>query len=161
MQQVFWSKVEYIGPAGVSVAGLIFVLQFSGLNDWVRPRWILLLTLIPAITQILVWTNEWHGLIWRHVWLDFSGPSPMLARLHGPGFWVFLAYDYALCLISFALLAREFFIRKDVYRSQAAVLLVGSLVPFAGNIMYSFGFNPVPHLDFTVFGFSITGLAMA
>ena len=160
-QQVFWSKVEYIGPAGVSLAGLVFVLQFSGLNDWVRARWIVLLAVIPAITQVIVWTNERHGLIWRRVWVDSSGPFPMLARTHGPWFWVFLLYDYALCLISIGLLFREFINRKGVYRSQAGVLLLGCLVPFAGNFMYSFGFSLVPHLDFTVFGFSITGLAMA
>jgi diguanylate cyclase (GGDEF)-like protein len=160
-QQVFWSKVEYLGPAGVSLAGLFFVLQYSGLNDWVRPSRIVLLSVIPAVTQVLVWTNERHGLIWRSVWLESSGPYRLMARTHGPWFWVFLTYGYALCLIAILLLIRELFSRRGIYRSQVAVLLVGCLVPFAGNVMYSFGFNLVPNLDFTVFGFSITGLSMA
>jgi len=160
-QQVFWSKVEYLGPAGVSLAGLLFVLQYSGLNDWLRPSRIVLLSVIPAVTQVFVWTNEWHGLIWRSLWLESSGPYQFLARTHGPWFWVFLTYGYALCLISILLLVRELFSRRGIYRSQVAVLLIGCSVPLAGNVVYSFGFSILPNLDFTVFGFSITGLSMA
>jgi len=157
-QKVFWSKVQYVGPAGVSLAGLVFVLQYAGMNDWLRTGRLLMLATVPVITQILVWTNERHGLIWRRVWLDSNGPFPMLARTHGPWFWIFLAYGYALCLLSIVLLVREFLNRRGIYRSQALVLLIGCLVPLAGNWLYSFGFA---NLDLTVFGFSITGLSMA
>jgi len=160
-RQVFWSKVEYVGPAGVSLFGLLFVLQYSGFNNWVRSSRVALLSALPAVTQILVWTNERHRLIWRSVWLDSSGPYPLMARTHGPWFWVFLTYGYALCLVSIFLLGRELFYRRGIYRSQVAVLLVGCTVPLAGNLMYSFGFSILPNLDFTVFGFSITGLTMA
>ena len=85
----------------------------------------------------------------------------MMARIHGAWFWVFLIYGYALCLTSIVLLVREFFSRKGIYRSQVAVLLVGCLVPFAGNWLYSLGIEPVPNLDFTVYGFFITGISMA
>ncbi len=153
--------MEYLGPAGVSFTGLIFVLQYAGLNEWVRTSRILLLGAIPAFTQILVWTNEKHGLIWRRVWLDSSGPYPLMARTHGPWFWVFLTYGYGLCLVAIILLARELFNRRGIYRSQVMVLLLGCLVPFIGNMMYSFGFSVFPNLDFTVFGFSITGISMA
>ena len=95
-QQVFWSKVEYLGPAGVSLCGLIFVLQYCGFEGWVRRSRILMLAIIPAVTQILVWTNEQHGLIWRRTWLDLSGPVPLLGRVHGPWFWLFLVYGYGL-----------------------------------------------------------------
>ena len=159
--KVFWSKIQYVGPAGVSLAGLVFVLQYAGLNDWLRTGRLLMLAEVPVITQVLVWTNERHGLIWRRVWLDSSGAFPMLARTHGLWFWIFLVYGYALCLVSIVLLVREFLNRRGIYRSQALVLLVGCLVPLAGNLMYAFGFEPVPNLDLTVFGFSITGASMA
>jgi PAS domain S-box-containing protein len=59
------------------------------------------------------------------------------------------------------LLARIFFQRSGIYRSQAAVLLLGSAVPFAGNLMHSFGFGPLQHLNLTVFCFSVTGISTA
>ncbi len=160
-EKLFWAKVEYIGPAGVSLAGLLFVLQYSGFNDWVRLSRVAPLLVMPAVTQILAWTNEWHGLVWRRVWLDTRGPFPMFARTHGPWFWVFLCYGYLLCIISIGLLVRQFLSRRGIYRSQAGVLLLGCLVPFAGNALYVFGLEIVPNLDFTVFGFFITGVSMA
>jgi diguanylate cyclase (GGDEF)-like protein/PAS domain S-box-containing protein len=159
--QVFWSKVEYLGPAGVSLAGLIFVLQYAGIYKWVTTRRILLLAIIPMITQVLVWTNGMHGLIWRRIWLDTSGSYPTMGREHGPWFWVFLVYGYGLCFISIILLARVLFLRRGIYRRQAAILLLGCTVPFIGNILYSFGAGPLANYDLTVFCFSITGISTA
>lgn len=158
--KVFWSKVQYVGPAGVSLAGLLFVLQYCGFNGWLRLRPVLLLSFIPALTQVLVWTNERHGLIWKREWMDVSGAYPLMARTHGWWFWIFSAYAYSLCATSIALLGRQLFSRQGIYRSQIAVLLVGCMVPLAGNVMYTFGFEPIANLDLTPFFFSITGLSM-
>ncbi len=159
--QIFWSKIEYLGPAGVSLAGLIFVLQYAGIYRWVTARRILLLAVIPMATQALVWTNAMHGWIWRRVWLDTSGSYPTLGREHGPWFWLFLGYGYGLCFISMVLLARVLFLRRGIYRKQAAILLLGCVVPFIGNILYSFGAGPLANYDLTVFCFSITGISTA
>ena len=159
--KVFWSKVGYAGSAGVAVAGLVFVLHYAGFTDWVRPSRILGLAAFPLATQFFVWTNEHHGLIWRRLWLDHRGAFPMLARTHGPVFWLFLSYAYLLCLTSIVLLSREFLSRRGIYRSQTGVLLLGCLVPFIGNCLYAFGIELIPNLDITVFGFFITGITMA
>jgi diguanylate cyclase (GGDEF)-like protein/PAS domain S-box-containing protein len=159
--QIFWSKVEYLGPAGVSLAGLIFVLQYAGIYKWVTARRILLLAVVPITTQILVWTNAIHGWIWRRIWLDTSGSYPVMGREHGAWFWVFLIYGYGLCFISMILLARVLLLRRGIYRKQAAILLLGCVVPFIGNILYSFGAGPLSNYDLTVFCFSITGISTA
>ncbi len=160
-QLLFWGKVQYVGPAGVSLAGLIFVLQYLGMNEWVRPRWIFLLSIVPALTQVLVWTNEMHGLIWRSYWVNDSGPYLILERTHGPWFWVFLIYGYGLYLMAMGLLARVLFQRSGIFRRQAGVLLMGCIVPFVGNALNVFGGGFLRQVDLTVFGFSITGLSMA
>ena len=158
---VFWSKVQYLGMAGLPLAGLIFLLQYNGFTNWVTVPRVLALSAVPAITQVMVWTNARHGLIWARVWRDLS-TIPFLGVTHGAWYWVFTGYCYALCLASFALLSMVVLRRRGVYRSQAAVLLGGSLVPFAFNVVHVLGFSrPGPHLDFTSFAFSVTGLTMA
>ncbi len=121
----------------------------------------ILLAIIPAVTQVVVWTNGMHGWIWRHVWLDTSGAYPLLGREHGPWFWIFLAYSYGLCLISFVLLARVMLLRRGIYRGQAAVMLLGCVVPFIGNVLSSFDAGALAKYDLTVFCFCITGISMA
>jgi diguanylate cyclase (GGDEF)-like protein/PAS domain S-box-containing protein len=159
-ERLFWSKVQYLGTAGVPLFGLIFLLQHVGLGKWLRPYRVFLLAIVPVVTQAAVWTNEFHGLIWPKVWLDNSGGFPMMGRTHGPGFWIFYLYCYGLILVSIILLAGILVRSQRLYRGQAAVLLGGCLAPIAGNVLYTFDINPLRHLDLTVFGFSITGLSM-
>jgi diguanylate cyclase (GGDEF)-like protein/PAS domain S-box-containing protein len=157
-EKLFWSKVEYLGPAGVSLTGLFFVLQYTGRALSFRRACIL--GFIPALTQVLAWTNEYHGLIWRQFWLDSSGPYLMTARTHGIWYWVFLVYGYSLNFTSMYLLFRVLFRRRGIYRWQAGAMLVGATAPSIGNLMHAFGVGPLHQLDLTVFGFSVTGLTM-
>jgi PAS domain-containing protein len=48
-----------------------------------------------------------------------------------------------------------------LYRNQAALILVGALVPWVVNILYLSGLRPFAHLDLTPFAFIITGLAIS
>ncbi len=159
-QKLFWSKVEYFGPAFMPLMGLIFVLEYTGNIRFLRKRYFLAAAAIPVITQVLAWTNEMHGWVWERFWVDHSSPFPLTGRTHGPWFWVFLTYGYVLAVSSMILLFRVLFRRRGIYRWQAAIMLIGCMIPFAGNAMYSFGIGPFPHLDLTVFAFSITGLSM-
>jgi diguanylate cyclase (GGDEF)-like protein/PAS domain S-box-containing protein len=157
-EKLFWSKVEYLGPAGVSLMGLFFVLQYTGKALSFKRACIL--GIVPALTQVLAWTNEHHGLIWRHFWLDSSGPYLLTGRTHGVWYWVFLVFGYSLNFTSMYLLFRVLFRRRGIYRWQAGAMLVGCTVPFIGNAMHAFGVGPLHQLDLTVFGFSVTGFTM-
>jgi diguanylate cyclase (GGDEF)-like protein/PAS domain S-box-containing protein len=159
-QKLFWSKFEYLGHAFMPLMGLIFVLQYTGYTVAGRKGFLLMLGAIPVLTQALVWTNGMHGWIWRRFWLDHAGPYPMTGRTHGPWFWVLLSYGYLLSICSIILLFNVLFRRRGIYRWQAAVMLIGCMIPFAGNAMYAFGFGPLHQLDLTVFAFSITGISM-
>ena len=158
---VFWSKVQYLGCAGTPLFGALFVLQHTGTIDRLRPAWFVRLACVPILVQVMVWTNQWHGLIWPKLWLETSGAYPMLGRTHGAGFWLHFVYSYALILLAVVLLSKMLWRCERVYRGQAAVALAGLLVPVAGNLLFVFNLTPVPHLDLTPFLFSFTGLAMA
>jgi diguanylate cyclase (GGDEF)-like protein len=84
-----------------------------------------------------------------------------MGREHGVWFWVFLGYGYALCITAMILLARVLFLRRGIYRRQAAILLLGCVIPFIGNILYSFDTGFLSNYDLTVFCFSITGISTA
>lgn len=102
--KLFWSKFEYLGIEAVPPAWLLFALQYTGRDRWLRSRNVLALCVEPLVTLSLVWTNESHGLIWSHVELSNVGPFPTLLVAHGPWFWIHAAYCYALLLITTGLL---------------------------------------------------------
>lgn len=157
--KLFWAKVQYLGIVTVPPAFLAFALQYTGREKWLTGRNLMLLAVIPAITLLLASTNETHGLIWTHTAL--SVPGPFLALDHGAWFWIHVAYSYLLLMLGTILLTIVFFRSTPLYRKQSAAIMMGALVPWAGNAVYVFDLSPVSHLDLTPFAFTVTGMALA
>lgn len=160
-QKIFWAKLEYLGIVSVPLAWVAFALAYTSREHWLTRRNLALLALIPAITLLLVWTNEAHGWLWAEVGLANSGPFPSLAVSYGPWFWIHTVYSYVLLLWGTLLLLRMVFNFPDLYRWQAVILVFGCLAPWLGNLIYIFDLSPIPNLDLTPVAFSLTGLALS
>ena len=156
--KLFWSKVEYLGIATIPALWLAFALQYTGRERWLTRRNWLVLSVEPAVTLLLVWTNEFHGLIWQSTKLNAGGP--FVDFKHGPFFWVHVAYSYVLLALGTWLLAQAFIKSQRLYRRQVAILLLGLLAPWVGNALYITRLSPFPGLDLTPFGYTLTGLAV-
>ncbi|MBN1135960.1 MAG: PAS domain-containing protein [Anaerolineae bacterium] len=156
--KIWWSKVTYLGIVGVAPSWLLFVLDYAQRNEWLAPRRIALLWIVPAITLALVFTNEWHHLIWPRITPASAAPGAILIYDHGIGFWVEWAYSYLLLLLGTILLVRAILRPPRLYRRQAKVMLVGAAMPWVGNALYVAGLVPLPGLDLTPIAFALTGL---
>ncbi|MGV8127148.1 MAG: histidine kinase N-terminal 7TM domain-containing protein [Methanothrix sp.] len=58
--KLFFTGIEYMGIVSLPLAWLVLSLEFSGRNFWISYRRIGLLAVIPVITVLLVWTNDYH-----------------------------------------------------------------------------------------------------
>ncbi|MDO9131144.1 MAG: histidine kinase N-terminal 7TM domain-containing protein, partial [Anaerolineales bacterium] len=154
------AKVEYFGIVSLPVFWLAFALEYTGRRSWLTWRNWAALWLIPLLTLGLAWTNDWHGLIWKQVWIDTTGKFPVWMSVHGAWFWAFTAYSYLLLLAGTLLVGWEMVRTPALYRSQAGVILLGAISPWAGNAIYLSGASPLPGLDLTPFAFIPTGLAL-
>ena len=81
--------------------------------------------------------------------------------LPGPWFYVHTAYTYTLMLIATILIVRSAIRTFGVYRAQAYWLIVGALMPVAGNVLVVFGWAPAGNLPLTVLGTALGGMAWA
>lgn len=159
--KVFWSKVEYLGIVTVPVAWLLFALQFTTHGPDRPGREVLAFFAVPALTLLLVWTNEFHGLIWKSTELRYAGSSPYLLVHYGTYFWFHTIYSYSLIMAGTVLLLRFFRRSKGVYRRQVGLLLIVTFIPWISNVIYILRINPLPVQDVTPFAFAITGLLTA
>lgn len=159
--KLFWAKMQYLGIVSVALGWLAFGLQYTGQGRWLNRRTIPLLLISPITTLVLVWTNEYHGLIWSNISLDTSGDFPILDFSHGIGFWACIAFSY-ICLSTGTFLLILTFIRSPhLYRRQTAVVVIGMFPPWIGNAMYITGLTPWPILDLTPFGIALSCLIVA
>jgi PAS domain S-box-containing protein len=154
--KILWNKLEYFGIVTAPVAWFTFIVHYTGREKWLRPHSLKALSIIPVITLFLVWTNEYHGLIWSSLFLDTDLPFSILINIHGPWFWVHTIYSYTLLFIGVASLAvLPFTHRHSLYRRQAGILLLGALAPLIANMLYLSGLDPFPGLDLTPVAFMV------
>ncbi|MEI6530980.1 MAG: histidine kinase N-terminal 7TM domain-containing protein [bacterium] len=156
------AAVEYLGIATVPVLWLILTLLYTGREDWVTRRNTILLFVIPAITIVLVATNQWHHLFYSSTSVDASGSFPLLAITRGLWFWVHSAYSYAMLLAATFLLILRLGKPGVVFRNQVIAMLIGMTAPWLASVLYVvFGLMPLGHLDPTPFAFVVTCVVMA
>ncbi|MBN1286200.1 MAG: PAS domain S-box protein [Anaerolineae bacterium] len=158
--KITWEKVEYVGITLVPGAWLAFVIAYIGRRRWLTRRTVALLAIHPTITTLLIWTNEWHGLIWSSQTLETGGAFNTIALVRSPGFWVHAAYSYLLFVLSMFLLVRMLVYSSRFYRVQVFTLLIAMVVPLVGNVVTVFGPNPFPGLDLTPFAFTVASIAL-
>jgi PAS domain S-box-containing protein len=158
---VFWARLEYLGIVVGPVAALLLALAYTGRARWLTRRRMVLLAIVPAITLLLVWTNDLHGLIWSAIRVANPDSAPRLDVSYGPWFMVHVAYSYMSMLIGMILVFQSFLRSTRLYRGQAGVLVVSWAVPLIGNALYISKMNPFPHLDLTPFAFTLAGVLWA
>ena len=147
--QVFWAKTEYIGIVCVPTLFLLFTLEYAQYRQVLDRKVIYWIWLISAITLVLVWTNDSHGLIWSQVSQKDAGGFSLLSLEHGLAFWIWTAYSYLCLLVGSIILIRRALSSPPELKPQSYILVLGAGITLIGNIIYLSGLSPVPDLDIT------------
>ena len=158
--KLFWEKFEYFGIVIIPLAWFTFVAQYLGYPGWMKRilRYKALLAIIPVVTLVLVWTNELHSLMWKHVILEPIGPLVTLDFVRGPWFWVLMIFSYSLLLLGSIKLLLSLFGIVRLQRWQIILALLAIMFPWAGNILYFTGVSPEYFLDWAAFLFLFSGV---
>jgi PAS domain S-box-containing protein len=157
--KTFWMKMSYLGITSIPIGWLVFILKYTDRAKWLSRRNMAILTILPVITLMVVWTDGIHHLMWKDIWLDTSLSPPVDAVTHGTWFWVYATYAYSLLALGTVYLAVLFRKSSGIYRRQAGVLLTASLIPWAGNLLFISGVGPFTVIDPTPLAFAVTGIA--
>jgi PAS domain S-box-containing protein len=156
--QVFWGKIQYFGIASVSVSFLLFAVTYAQNKKVLKSKWFWLVWVFPLVCIGLVWTNESHHLIWTEITQMEFGKYVIASFGHGPAFYMFVAYSYAMLLAGTVVLIRQAITAQPEFRSQTILLVVGVAINWIGNFIYVSGVNPIPDLDWTPIGLIFSGV---
>ncbi len=155
------SKVQYIGIAAVSISWLTFSFQYTSIKKWQTKRNITLICIIPVIVLILVFTNEFHGLIIKEASLgNFMGFS-VLNKVFGVGHWVAIIYLLFSILIGSVLIIQMLISTNYTYKWQAWVFLFALTVPLSTIMLYLLDIEPFPHLELMPVSIGLGGIITA
>jgi len=157
--KIFWSKIEYLGAVSAPTIFFIFVQEYIRKDSWLKGRFLILLSIVP-LAGFIAATTGWRNLIWNS-FTPISNQNNTILYGHGIGYFILIAYDYLIISVGIVILVKAWLQAKSPYRSQVGILLLASLFPFAGGIIYSFVPNFLPGLDLTPVTFSVSGLVIA
>ena len=160
-RQLFFNNIGYIGSMFVPVSWFIFSLHYTRGNRIITGRKIIPFCIFPLVTIALVWSNDWHHLMWSNEHLTISGPFTVTAKTYGTFFWVALAHNYILIISGTIILLYRLLTGTPLYKGQAISLMVAVSIPLVWNAIYVFNLVPLPRKDLTPVAFAISGIAIA
>jgi PAS domain S-box-containing protein len=154
-------KIEYIGIIGVPLSWTAFALAHTGRGSWLIKRNVILGALFPAVTLLIVWTNELHYWFFTEISTTVDPVTGLLLIWNPPGWWFWLhaIYIYGILVFGTYYLLVEFWNRRDVYRSQTAISMIAIVLPWVANGAVIFRLLPI-QIDITSVTFSISILLL-
>lgn len=155
--KLFWARWVSIWKVVAVVAWVVFVLEYTGNDRWLRARRLAPIMAIPATAIPMAWTNP-SGLVWTAVGTVEVAGTDLLHLENGPWFLLVGVYLYALWAVAFVVLSYLFATSRSLQRGQAGVLLLAAAVPWVGNAVYWAWGDTWLLVNITPLLFALTGI---
>lgn len=142
----------------IPILWIVFALDYTGYGQYVTHRTVGAIAVIPTVTAGILWFPGLRELYWGPQLSTVAEGVVEVAPPFGPWYWVNLGYGYILMMGGLVLLFSLIMSQNRLYSDQSFAVVVGTLVPFAANLMIQVDVNPIP-LPLQPLSFAVTGLA--
>lgn len=149
--------LEYPAMALIPVGWLLFAFEYTGRDDWITKKTVVLLCIIPAITILMVATNGIHHLFYSTVTESVIGRLSFHLVSYGPAFWIHALYSYSLVALTILLILQRFLFSSPVYRGQVITILVATLFPLFISLVLVLRVGLFALIDPTPFALMVSG----
>jgi len=108
---------ENIGISSQPVSWFIFTRRYSKQDRPLTRPFIALLSIIPVISLVMIFSDQWFHLYYSSIRPFTQGIGPLVIQ-RGPMYWVALAQSYALNAMATFLLIGRFLEFRNIFRRQ-------------------------------------------
>lgn len=154
----FWFlNIRFLGIPFVPITIIAFALEYTGRGHLITRKNLVLLSVIPAITCLIVWIAP--HLILDQVTFTRYGVFLIADTIQFRGwFWFHVAFSYVGVLSGLVLLAQHTLHARHLYRWQSATFTIGLAFLLMVNGVTIVFMNPmrIQHHDLTALLFSLT-----
>lgn len=154
LEPVYFDYFVYIGTCFLPVTFLFFGMSFAKSRFKFKKKY-LLLFIIPIITLLVIWTNDFHHLFYVTYNIN-SGETTF-----GPYFYVHSVYSYILLFIALVYLIKYSIKNSGFFSKQSVLILIGSLIPICINFAGVLGIPMTIYLTPISFTISVIFFALA
>lgn len=154
-QALFWNRFQYIGIPFVSALWFTIALMYTGRIN-VRKRWLIgFIYLIPVMTFLLRFTNDWHHLYFASISYRRLGERLLLIREYGIGTYIQMVHSSFMVIASMVIYLHEFTRKKEQEHTKIHLMVLASFFVILGLILNVI--NPAKlYIEFVVLFLPIT-----
>ena len=156
---LFWNTFQYLGIPFVPAMWLLLAIQYTGKGHTLSLRLRLLLFLVPVLTLLFRFTDSYLHLHYADVSMMRTDGFSVIQIQKGPWYLVSLAYINLALMLASAFYLTLLLEPQGRRRRQAGAMLVGSLFPWGGFLVYGSGNAPYG-LDLTPLGMTISNVVI-
>lgn len=150
-------NLMYLGILAVPTLFLIFALSFSGREDWLSTRNLLVLGVEPVLTLLFVWTNSLHHLVFTSISMVEQDGFSYLELGRGPWYGVNLVYSYVVILSALLVLVDGMLRSSPLLKNQYRIVLLAALAPWGMSMYYEYMLK-ASQLDLAPITFGLSGV---
>jgi GAF domain-containing protein len=154
---LFWMQIQFIGICSASVIWLMYTVVHTNQISWLSPNRFLGISFFVLISLILVFTNEWHGLVFSQLSLQKLGSYVIGIYTSGIGFWLIVGYAILIDLTGVYVMFRAYIhSERKMFRWELFALMSAFSVP-VGIFAFvdKFGLAPLFTVRLTPLAFGI------
>lgn len=153
---VLWLSITYLCASIAPTSLFTFAIEYTNHRRRLTWRIVTLLALEPALIQLLLWTDTWHGQFYTGKEIPIFEKSLFTA----PSFWINEIYSYTLLVITIILLFQTFIRYPVPFRRQLGAIIVGALAPVILLIINFIVNTPIPGVEFTLIAYTFSSLTL-
>ncbi len=154
-------NLMFIGVASLPTLFLLFVLAFTHNNIWLTRRNLFLLSIHPVSLVLLEWTNSYHHLLYLSLKAVEVNNFMAMEYIRGPLYFVSVIYSYVIIGIALFILGQGALHLGPLYQNQYRLIIIASILPWAGNIYSENYFDVLHGLDLAPITFGLSGIIFA
>ncbi len=158
--KILLGKISYMGAICAPSLLFVFILEYLDSPGWLTWRNAVLLAVFPVIMLVLMWTNDWHSLVWSRIISDPWIPNWLAYEL-GPFGYVKIVYDYVLALIGISMLVRVYVRGPKTVWPRFGLILVSALLPLVAGILDLMHVQVIPAISLSPVSFALSGVLLA
>ena len=153
IEPIYFDYFVYIGACFVPVAVFFMGLIYANTKIEFKKRY-LLLFIIPIISLLVLWTNDYHHLFYKHYSVDFQ------QNVYGPYATIHNIYSYMLLALGIIYMLKFSIKNSGFFSKQSLLIVLGVSVPLVVNILGTFKIIPMS-IYVTPITFTITVICCA
>lgn len=153
----FWIMVEYLGLPFISVFCLMMCLRYSGLEKILDHHRKYLLFIIPLISILLHYTNDFHHLFYKSIKVIQEGSSSVAILEKGSWYYIYAGYSFSCIGLGIFALFSRWRSSHHYGRLQILFMTIGLLIPVTASLVYIAQIIPT-RIDFAPVSLSVSAI---